>query len=304
MTISARGASEKTAAIETLPFKRRYWRLAAFLRDRAAVVAACLLALIVAATILAPLISPYDPFDADRTMRFARPGAPGHFLGTDQQGRDMLSRLIWGGRVSLLIGIAPTLLASALGLGLGMVAGAVRGLVEQLIMRVLDVIFAFPLVLLAIALSGVLTPGIGTEIISITVVLVPYVARLAYTTTLGVIAMPFIEAARAGGASEPALLARYILPNVLSPVIVYATTLMGLIIVVGSGLSFLGLGVQPPIADWGAMVADGRVILRRAPHVTIEPGVLILVVSVAFNFLGDGLRDALDPRSARRSVDG
>jgi ABC-type dipeptide/oligopeptide/nickel transport system permease subunit len=287
-------------AVEALPFARRYWRLSAFLRDRAAVVAACLLITVALVATLAPLISPYSPYDADNAMRFAPPGTPGHILGTDQQGRDMLARLVWGGRVSLVIGIVPTLLATALGLILGMVAGAVRGVGDQLIMRVLDVVFAFPLVLLAIALSGTLTPGVGTEIISITIVLVPYVARLARTTALGVIAMPFIEAARAGGASQWTLLVRYILPNVLSPVIVYATTLMGLIIVVGSGLSFLGLGVQPPIADWGAMIADGRVVLRRAAHVTIEPGILILVVSLAFNFLGDGLRDALDPRSARR----
>jgi ABC-type dipeptide/oligopeptide/nickel transport system permease subunit len=286
--------------VEALPFARRYWRLSAFLRDRAAVVAACLLITVALVATLAPLFSPYSPYDADNAMRFAPPGTPGHILGTDQQGRDMLARLIWGGRVSLVIGVVPTLLASTLGLTLGMVAGAVRGVGDQLIMRVLDVVFAFPLVLLAIALSGTLTPGVGTEIISITIVLVPYVARLARTTTLGVIAMPFIEAARAGGASQVTLLARYILPNVLSPVIVYATTLMGLIIVVGSGLSFLGLGVQPPVADWGAMIADGRVVLRRAAHVTIEPGILILAVSLAFNFLGDGLRDALDPRSARR----
>ena len=262
--------------------------------------AACLLITVALAATLAPLISPYSPYDADNAMRFAPPGTPGHILGTDQQGRDMLARLIWGGRVSLVIGVVPTLFASALGLLLGMMAGAVRGVGDQLIMRVLDVVFAFPLVLLAIALSGTLTPGVGTEIIAITIVLVPYVARLARTTALGVIAMPFIEAARAGGASRGTLLARYILPNVLSPVIVYATTLMGLIIVVGSGLSFLGLGVQPPVADWGAMIADGRVVLRRAAHVTIEPGILILVVSLAFNFLGDGLRDALDPRFARR----
>jgi ABC-type dipeptide/oligopeptide/nickel transport system permease subunit len=293
-------ADPSPGAVEALPFARRYWRLGAFLRDRAAVVAACLLITVALVATLAPLISPYSPFDADNAMRFALPGTPGHILGTDQQGRDMLARLIWGGRVSLVIGVVPTLLASALGLILGMVAGAARGIGDQLIMRVLDVVFAFPLVLLAIALSGTLTPGVGTEIISITIVLVPYVARLARTTALGVIAMPFIEAARAGGASQATLLARYILPNVLSPVIVYATTLMGLIIVVGSGLSFLGLGVQPPVADWGAMIADGRVVLRRAAHVTIEPGILILVVSLAFNFLGDGLRDALDPRSARR----
>jgi peptide/nickel transport system permease protein len=281
-------------------FARRHWRLAAFWRDRAAVVAACLLLLVTAAAVLAPLCSPYDPNDADNLLRFAPPGSPGHALGTDQQGRDMLARLIWGGRVSLLIGVVPTLLASGFGLVLGMLAGALGGLVDQLIMRILDVVFAFPLVLLAIALAGTLTPGMLTEIVSITIVLVPYVARLARTTTLGVMAMPFIEAARAAGASPTALLARYVLPNVLSPVIVYATTLMGLIIVVGSGLSFLGLGVQPPMADWGAMISDGRVVLRRAAHVTIEPGVLILVVSLAFNFLGDGLRDALDPRQARR----
>jgi ABC-type dipeptide/oligopeptide/nickel transport system permease subunit len=299
MTVSDR-APEPSAAIGAPPFARRYWRLSAYMRDRAAVVATLFLLLVAAAALLAPLITPYDPNDADNAMRLARPGATGHFFGTDQQGRDMLTRLIWGGRVSLLIGVAPTLLASAIGLVLGMVAGAIRGIVDQFIMRALDVVFAFPLVLLAIAISGVLTPGIRTEIISITVVLVPYVARLAYTTTLGVIAMPFIEAARAAGASSATLLARYVLPNVLSPVIVYATTLMGLIIVVGSGLSFLGLGVQPPIADWGAMIADGRVVLRRAAHVTVEPGILILAVSLAFNFLGDGLRDALDPRTARR----
>jgi ABC-type dipeptide/oligopeptide/nickel transport system permease subunit len=299
MTASER-AAEPSAATGAPSFAQRYWRLSAFMRDRAAVVAALFLLVVAAAAILAPLIGLYDPNDADNAMRLARPGAAGHILGADQQGRDMLARLIWGGRVSLLIGVAPTLLASALGLILGMLAGAIRGFVDQLIMRVLDVVFAFPLVLLAIAISGVLTPGIRTEIISITIVLVPYVARLVYTTTLGVIAMPFIEAARAAGASQATLLARYVLPNVLSPVIVYATTLVGLIIVVGSGLSFLGLGVQPPTADWGAMIADGRVVLRRAAHVTVEPGLLILTVSLAFNFLGDGLRDALDPRAARR----
>jgi peptide/nickel transport system permease protein len=299
-TIETESTDPSTSAVDALPSARRHWRLAAFLRDRAAVAAACVLIAVALAAALAPLISPYTPYDADNAMRFAPPGTSGHILGTDQQGRDMMARLIWGGRVSLLIGVVPTLLASALGLILGMLAGAIGGIVDQLIMRVLDVVFAFPLVLLAIALSGALTPGVGTEIIAITIVLVPYVARLARTTALGVIAMPFIEAARAGGASNVTLLARYILPNVISPIIIYATTLMGLIIVVGSGLSFLGLGVQPPVADWGAMIADGRVVLRRAAHVTVEPGILILAVSLAFNFLGDGLRDSLDPRSARR----
>ncbi len=283
-----------------LPFRLRHWRLAALLRDRAATAAAVLLLAVAAAALFAPWIAPYDPYEANNLMRFAPPGAPGHLLGTDQQGRDMLSRLIWGGRVSLVVGVVPTVLASAIGLALGMLAGFARGLVDQLIMRTLDVLFAFPIVLLAIAVAGVLTPGVGTEIISIIIVLTPYFGRLARTATLGVMAMPYIEAARAAGASPAAIVLRYVLPNVLSPIIVYATTLMGLTIVVGSGLSFLGLGVQPPVADWGAMVADGRVVLRRAPHVTVLPGLAILMVSLAFNFLGDGLRDALDPRTARR----
>jgi peptide/nickel transport system permease protein len=223
-----------------------------------------------------------------------------HLLGTDQQGRDMVARLLWGGRVSLLVGMVPTLGATVIGLFLGMLAGYAGGLIDQLVMRTLDVLFAFPMVLLAIAIAGVLPPGIGTEIISITIVLIPYIGRLARTATLGVVAMPYIEAARAAGGSPAAIVLRYVLPNVFSPIIVYATTLMGLMIVVGSGLSFLGLGVQPPTADWGAMVADGRVVLRRAPHVTVLPGVAIVVVSLAFNFVGDGLRDALDPRAGRR----
>ncbi len=282
------------------PFRQRHWRLAAFGRDWAAVAAALLLLTIGGMAVLAPLIGAYDPYEANNLLRFAPPGAPGHSLGTDQQGRDMLARLVWGGRVSLLVGVVPTVLASIIGLGLGILAGYARGIVDQIIMRVLDVLFAFPMVLLAIAVAGVLTPGVGTEIVSITIVLIPYVGRLARTATLSVVTMPYIEAARAAGGSPLAILLRYVLPNVLSPIVVYATTLMGLMIVVGSGLSFLGLGVQPPVADWGAMVADGRVVLRRAPHVTVLPGVVILAVSLAFNFLGDGLRDALDPRTGRR----
>ena len=273
-------------------------RFAVFAADRAALVAATLLVVLAILAALAPVIAPYDPADADNAMRFAAPLTHGHLLGTDQQGRDMLSRLLWGGRVSLVVAVVPTLLASVAGMALGVCAGWLRGPVDMVIMRVLDVLFAFPLVLLAIVIAGVLQPGMGTEIVAITIVLIPYVARLARTETLGVVAMPFIEAARAAGGSSAAIVARYVAPNVVSPIVVYATTLMGLIIVVGSGLSFLGLGVQPPAADWGGMVADGRVALRRAAHVTVLPGLLILGASLAFNFMGDGVRDALDPRSS------
>lgn len=279
---------------------RRFWRSKAFLRNWTAVAAAAFLLIVLLATLLAPFLSVHGPYDADNLSRYVPIGTEGYLLGTDQQGRDMVARLLYGGRISLLVGIVPTLTASAIGLALGLLAGYTRGLSDHVIMRCLDVVFAFPMVLLAIAIAGAMQPGVTTEIISITVILIPYFARLARTATQDVAAMPYIEAARAAGGTPLDIMLRYVLPNVFSPVIVYATTLMGLMIVVGSGLSFLGLGVQPPTADWGAMVAEGRVVLRRAPHVTVLPGIMILAVSLAFNFLGDGIRDALDPRSIRR----
>jgi ABC-type dipeptide/oligopeptide/nickel transport system permease subunit len=297
---SAAAIAGELGTVDAPIVQTRRWRLAAFARDRAALVAALFLLLVFAATLLAPWISPYNPNVASDQLRFAPPFTAGHILGTDEQGRDMLSRLLYGGRVSLLVGLVPVVIASAAGLLLGLVAGYAGGIVDALIMRTLDVLFAFPMVLLAIAIAGVLTPGLSTEIIAIAVVLIPYVGRLARTATLSVVSMPFIEAARAGGASRTALLARYVTPNVLPPLLVYATTLVGLMIVVGSGLSFLGLGVQPPTADWGSMVSEGREVLATAPMVTLIPGLVIVIVSLAFNFIGDGLRDALDPRSAQR----
>jgi ABC-type dipeptide/oligopeptide/nickel transport system permease subunit len=305
LPVSARAGRSKLASAAPAPLEdprsgARFWRVKSFARDRGALVSGLFLLAVVLAVLFAPLIAHYGPDEAENLARYKPIGAPGHILGTDQQGRDMLARLLFGGRVSLLVGVVPTLVAGAIGLGLGLTAGFVRGLVDQIIMRCLDVVFAFPMVLLAIAIAGSMRPGVLTEILAITIVLIPYFARLARTATEGVTPMPFIEAARAAGGSPMTIMVRYVLPNVFSPVVVYATTLMGLMIVVGSGLSFLGLGVQPPTADWGAMVAEGRVVLRRAPHVTILPGCAILVVSLAFNFLGDGVRDALDPRTIRR----
>ena len=305
LPVSARAGHSELASAAPAPLEdprsgARFWRLKSFARDRGALVSGLFLLAVVLAVVFAPLIAHYGPDEADNLARYKPIGTPGHILGTDQQGRDMLARLLFGGRVSLLVGVVPTLVAGAIGLGLGLTAGFVRGLVDQIIMRCLDVVFAFPMVLLAIAIAGSMRPGVLTEILAITIVLIPYFARLARTATEGVTPMPFIEAARAAGGAPMTIMVRYVLPNVFSPVIVYATTLMGLMIVVGSGLSFLGLGVQPPTADWGAMVAEGRVVLRRAPHVTILPGCAILVVSLAFNFLGDGVRDALDPRTIRR----
>ena len=270
-----------------------------YARDKAALGALIFLAIVVLLTIIAPYISPYDPTEAV-APRGAPPGTNGVLLGADLDGRDILSRLLWGGRIAILVGVVPTALATALAIVLGLLAGYVGGWLDQIIMRILDVFFAFPLVLLAIVIAGVLNPGIFTLILSITIALIPYIARLVRTTAISVKQQPYIEAARAGGASTAAILTRYVLPNIVAPVIVYATTLIGLMMVVGSGLSFLGLGIQPPDADWGTMVSEGRSVLKKAPHATAFPGIIIVVVSLSFSFIGDGLRDALDPRARVR----
>jgi peptide/nickel transport system permease protein len=271
-----------------------------FSKDRGAVVALVFLILVAALALLAPWVSPHDPYEAARGMRNAPPGSGEFLLGGDSHGRDVLSRLIWGGRISLLVGIAPTVGAMVISLFLGIAAAYLGGWMDTIIMRTLDVLFAFPLVLLAIAIAAVLEPGMGTQMLAIMVVLVPYISRLVRTSTRSVMTQLYIEAARAGGARASTIILRFVLPNMISPVIVYTTTLIGLMIIVAAGLSFLGLGVQPPAADWGVMVSEGRVVLARAPHVTVAPGIVIVTVSLAFAYLGDGLREALDPRAVRR----
>jgi ABC-type dipeptide/oligopeptide/nickel transport system permease subunit len=275
----------------------RVW--AAFQRDRAAAISLFFLLFVILATLAAPWISPSDPYDAVNSLRNAPPGTPGFLLGADSDGRDVLSRLIWGGRISLTVGVVPSVSAMLISLLLGTITGYFGGWVDHIVMRVLDVFFAFPLVLLAIAIAGAFEPGLVTEILAIMIVLIPYISRLVRSSTVSVKELPFIEAAKAGGATPLDILVRYVLPNILTPVIAYTTTLIGLMIVVGSGLSFLGLGIQPPAADWGTMVSDGRVALKTAPHITIFPGILIGLVSLAFNFLGDGLTAMLDPRARR-----
>jgi peptide/nickel transport system permease protein len=271
----------------------------AFLRDRQAVVGLLIIAITGGAALAAPLISPHDPIAAASVERLAPIGTPGHLLGTDEQGRDILSRLIWGGRASLLVGILPTVAAGALALGLGLLAGYVGGVVDHVIMRALDVFFAFPLVLLAIAIVGVIGPGMANQMFALAVVLVPYSTRVVRTATVSVTPLEFVEAARALGASSGRLIGRHLLPNVLPPLLVYTSTLVGMMIVASAGLSFLGLGVQPPTPDWGVMVGNGRLVLYRAAHVATIPGIVIVVAALAFNFVGDGLREALDPRARR-----
>lgn len=268
------------------------------LRDRKLSILLICLCLLILVALLAPLLSPHDPNAAVAAAANMPVGSPGLFLGSDNQGRDILSRTLAGTRISLIVSILPTVAATVVSIVIGLLAGFFGGRADAILMAILDVFFAFPIVLLAIAVAGVMGPGIFTIIVSIFVVLLPYVTRVARTATLHVASRPYIEAARSAGAGPLSVMIRYVLPNMIGPVIVYASTLIGLMIVVASGLSFLGLGVQPPTADWGAMVAEGAGVLRQAPHVTFIPGGMIVVTALLFNLIGDRLRDRFDSRKA------
>lgn len=255
-----------------------------------------LLVLMIAIALLAPWLAPYDPLQAFPGLRLAAPGTSGHLLGGDNQGRDMLSRLMWGGRSALGASILPVIFAAVVSLGLGMLAGYRHGAISAFIMRCIDMLFAFPMVLLAIGLSAVLGSGYLTVIITLICSVIPYLTRVVYSDTRVEVQKEYVEALRAQGASHADILFRELLPNVATPLLVYTTSLLGGMVVFLAGLSFLGLGVQPPQADWGRMVGEGaQMMILGAPHIATLPALAIVVVSLAFNWLGDGLRDLLDP---------
>ncbi|MBY6412024.1 ABC transporter permease [Rhodococcus sp. BP-252] len=295
-TAAAQGAAAPEASTSQ-------WRLGlrTFCRDKVALVSAIFLILVALAAIFAPMLTSYSPIAGDPVNRLAGIGTDGHILGLDGQGRDILARLLYGGRNSLLVAVIPVLVVFPLALLIGLFAGYKRSRAGEVLMRVLDVLFAFPLVLLAIALSAVLGAGLGNVMLSIGVTLVPYMARVAYTATVQEASKEYIEAARAYGANPGHLMFRELAPNVVAQLIVYATTLCGLMIVVAAGLSFLGVGVVPPTPDWGIMTSDGSsVLLEGIYHIATIPGLVILFVALAFNLVGDGIRDALDPRKQTR----
>lgn len=258
-------------------------------------IAAAVMLLIVLVALLGPLFVA-DPIAGDPSHRLLGFGSQGHLLGTDGQGRDVLSRIVNGTRLSLLTGLIPVGFASIVGTTLGLAAGLSGRFAHGAIMRFLDVFYAFPAVLLAIAISAALGSGISNSIIALAVILVPPVARVAETETARLTDLDYMEAARASGASRLAIAFRQVLPNVAPPVVVYCTALIGLSIVYAAGLSFLGLGVSPPTAEWGLMVSDYRQFIYTAPALAAVPAIAILIASVTFNVLGDGLRDLLDVR--------
>ena len=265
-----------------------------FSRDKLAIAAGVLVLLLVLLAIFAPLIAPMDPY-AGRTIRRLRPvGTAGFPLGTDELGRDMLSRLIYGGRYSLMMGVTPVLMAFGIGSLIGIVAGYVGGKTNTVIMRTIDVFYAFPSVLLAVALSGALGAGIQNALVSLTVVFIPPIARVAEAVTTQVRNRDYVEAARASGAKALTIIRVHVLGNVLGPIFVYATGLISVSMILASGLSFLGLGVRPPEPEWGLMLNTLRTAIYNQPLVAALPGVMIFITSISFNVLADGLRNAMD----------
>lgn len=246
--------------------------------------------------VLAPLLAPYHPInDGSLVDRLKAPSAS-HLLGTDSQGRDIFSRIIYGAQVSVQVGVISVGIALVIGTLMGLAAGFYGGWVDSVLMRLVDIMLAFPSVLLAIAITAVLGPELKNAMIAIGVVNIPSFARIVRSTVLSVKAMEFVEAARAVGATDVRIIFRHVLPNSLAPLIVQTTLSVGTAILDAAALSFLGLGAQPPTPEWGAMLSDGRSYLQKAPWVMFFPGMAIMLVVLGFNLLGDGLRDALDPR--------
>jgi len=271
-----------------------------FGRNRLAVLALLVIVGVVLAALLAPYLPLADPDTVDTPHRLLPVLSPGHALGTDEFGRDLLSRLVWGARVSLLAGTATAAAAMLLGVVLGVLGGYYSGWPETVIMRLTDILMAFPYILLAIAIVAGLGPGLRNAMIAIAIVGFPIYTRLVRGIVLSVRGRDFVEAARALGSPDRLILVRHIVPQLISPVVVAFSLDVGAKILATAGLSFLGLGTQPPTADWGSMLATGRQFVILSPHVVLLPGLAIFVIVLALNLVGDALRDLLDPRTYSR----
>ncbi|MFM9848631.1 MAG: ABC transporter permease [Hyphomicrobiaceae bacterium] len=290
---------EDPRAVVAAPKKQRsrsFWQTVGrrLSRDPITIVCATILLLIVLAAIFAPLIAPYDPYRTSMARRLLPVGDHRHWLGTDELGRDLLTRLIYGGRMSLFMGFMPVVIATLIGGTLGVIAGYAGGAINMAIMRIIDVFYAFPSVLLAVAISGVLGAGIVNSLVSLTLVFVPPVARVAESVTTQIRNQDYVEAARATGAANWRIVFGHVLSNVTGPILIYASSLISVSIVIASGLSFLGLGIVPPEAEWGLMLNTLRQSIYVAPLNAILPGVMIFMTSMCSNLISDGLRGALD----------
>ena len=285
----------ETSLLASLESTAQPRRRPALLRSPLTVAGLVLMLLFALSALLAPLLAPADPLEQDLSRRL-KPPAPAYWLGADQLGRDVLSRILFGARISLTIGLVVVGTAGTFGTGVGLVAGYRRGLVDEVLMRVTDVFLAFPALILAMAIAGALGPSLNNAMIAIAVVTWPVYARLARGQVLSLREREFVEATRALGASPWRIIWRHLLQNSLAPILVQASFDMGGAILSAAGLSFIGFGAQPPIPEWGVMISEGRKFISTQPWLSLFPGLAILLTVAAFNLIGDGLRDTLDPR--------
>ena len=276
-----------------------YWQsvLTRLLADKVAVGAGVVVLLLLGLALFGPWLTPADPYQSSMLSRLKPIRTEGYPLGSDELGRDMLSRLMVGARLSLFMGLTPVLLAFVIGSAIGILAGYAGGWVNTAIMRTIDVFYAFPSVLLAIALSGALGAGIFNSLLSLTIVFVPQIARVAEAVTAQAKGRDYVEAARASGANAFTIVRVHVLGNVLGPIFVYATSLIAVSLILASGLSFLGLGVKPPEPEWGLMLNTLRTAIYVQPWVAALPGAMIFITSIAFNLVSDGLRSAMDNKA-------
>jgi len=274
---------------------KRPGMLRRLVREPVAAIALAIVVLLVLAALLAPWLAPTGPFDNDLSVALSVPGTEGLMLGADGQGRNMITRLLYGLRATLMMGVASVLLGGVVGALVGFAAAFYRR-IDGLLMRLMDMLLSFPAILFGLAIAAILGPGISTIILALSVATVPLMARIVRGSAMVVMRQDYIEAARATGMSNARLILRHLAPNCLSPLFVFATLRFGQVILLGSALSFLGLGAQAPMAELGAMASEGRDFLFFAPHIAVIPCLLIFTIVLAFNLLGDALRDALDPR--------
>jgi peptide/nickel transport system permease protein len=275
-----------------------YWKAVAqrLLRDPVTIAVTLVLLGIIFLALGAPLVAGADPYAGSVLARLKPIGTPGHWLGTDETGRDLWARLCYGGRLSLLAGILPVSISLIAGGFLGILAGYSGGLIGTLIMRTMDVFYAFPSILLAIAICGLLGNGLSNSVIALSVVFIPPMVRISETVTTQARQLDFVEAARASGTTTLQIIRCHVLANVLGPILVYATSLISVSIILSAGLSFLGLGVTPPQAEWGLMLNSLRQAIYVQPYVAALPGLMIFVTSMCFNLMSDGFRSAMDVR--------
>jgi peptide/nickel transport system permease protein len=265
------------------------------LRDPILLIATLGLLVFVISAIFAPLLAPYPPNEANPMLAMGGIGTEGHLLGLDNQGRDMLSRLIYGSRMSLITGLVPVLIGSLITLPLGLVA-AWYPLAGAVIMRLMEVLFAFPTVLLAILLTAFIGSGLDNLLLALVIILIPYQVRVVYVAALEEIKLPYVEAAKATATPVTSILFQEILPNVFQAAFAYSVTVIGSIVVAAAGLSFLGLGIKPPTSEWGVMTSEGRQFLFNAPHISTLPGLALTLLVISLSIVGDALQEAFEPK--------